>query len=92
MVTIPDPMLEMVIRSELNKLEGNITRDDMLKLTTLGSWGGSTESIKDLSGIKDSALNLEVLDLRNHEISDISSLSHLTNLRTIGLKTIKSKI
>ena len=90
LVTIPDPMLEMVIRSELNKLEGNITRDDMLKLTTLGSWGGSTESIKDLSGIE-YALNLEVLDLRNHEISDISSLSHLTNLRTIGLENNQIK-
>ncbi|QSZ26719.1 leucine-rich repeat domain-containing protein [Aceticella autotrophica] len=84
-VNIPDSNLENVIRNALNKPTGDITSNDMLKLTSLYASG---KNIHNLAGLE-YAKNLEILDLSNNpqpcEVMDISPLSDLTNLRELNL-------
>ncbi len=78
-VTFPDPNLEAAIREALNKQEGAITEEDLAGLTELDA---SERGIIDLTGIE-YCINLEWLDLRGNQITDISLLSNLTNLQTL---------
>lgn len=80
---IADLNLEKVIRKHINKPEGDITKEDMLRLTHFGI-SRYPEPIKNLSGIEH-AINLEYLYIDSHEISDITPLSHLTNLNYLHL-------
>ncbi|WP_071392768.1 leucine-rich repeat domain-containing protein [Bacillus tuaregi] len=82
---IKDKYLEKAIRETLNKPAGNITADDMNRVTRIDGVG---YSIKNLSGIE-YAKNLTYLDLGVNEISDISSLSGLTKLRVAHLSSNK---
>ncbi len=67
------------------ELEGAILKSDLEGLTKLESKGQQGE-IAELSGIE-YCTNLRALDLgRTHQISDISSLSSLTNLQTLYLR------
>jgi Leucine-rich repeat (LRR) protein len=80
-VDIPDPSLQHVIRNALNKPTGNITTDDMLKLTELDA---GSKSISDLKGLE-FAKNLTNLNLSSNKIKNIASLSNLTKLKVLNL-------
>lgn len=80
-----DSNFEQLVRNSLRKPEGDITSEDMAKITMLGSYEGTLDiPITDISGIE-YAVNLEILFLLNCQISDISGLSRLTNLKKIHL-------
>ena len=81
-VEIPDPNLEKAIREVLELPDGTaITQREMLQLTTLAA---GDSSIADLTGLE-YATNLEVLNLMNNRITDISLLANLTNLTHLYL-------
>ena len=76
-VTIPDPNLRAVIEEALDKASGApITTSDMAALRSLTA---RESNISDLTGLKH-AINLTSLDLGYNSISDITSLSGLTDL------------
>lgn len=83
MVSIPDANLRAAIEAALNRASGApITEAEMLTLTKLSVPGAD---IRDLTGLEFAA-NLTYLDTRyNYRITDISSLSGLTNLKTFYL-------
>ena len=81
-VKIPDADLERAIRETLNiPATSPITQQAMLQLTDLALLDSS---IADLTGLK-YATNLEVLNLVNNRITDISPLTNLTNLTHLYL-------
>ena len=81
-VEIPDPNLEKAIREALELPDGTVTTQrEMLQLTNLAAWDSS---IADLTGLE-YATNLEVLNLINNRITDISLLANLTNLTHLYL-------
>ena len=76
-VNIPDANLRAVIADSLGKTSGEaITTAEMATLTSLVA---HNKGIRDLTGLEH-ATNLEVLNLDDNSISDISALSGLTNL------------
>ncbi|WP_185222560.1 leucine-rich repeat domain-containing protein [Parageobacillus thermoglucosidasius] len=82
-VNIPDPNLEHLIRTELDKPKGDITRKDMWNLTELV--GVKAKDIVDLTGLE-YAKNLKYLDLhRNQQVRNINSLRSLINLEILRL-------
>lgn len=89
-VNIPDRGLETVIREELQKPLGDITKDDMLKLEKLNGYQEYTEGppsksiISSLEGLQ-FATNLKTLDLTRNYLDDISPLSNLKNLTSLNL-------
>lgn len=82
-VSIPDPVLEAAIRTELGQPLGFLTRGDMLRLRQLDVHGGKA-GIHDLSGLE-YATNLTFLDLSGHPVSDITPLAGLVNLLNLNL-------
>jgi len=80
-ITFKDINFENAIRKTLNKPIGDITSDDVQKITKLTI---SDESIKDISGIE-YFTNLREFSLTDSSVSDISSLSGLTKLRKLSL-------
>lgn len=80
-VSIPDENLEAAIRDAIEKPEGDILPEDMESLTVLGSINSGVENLTGL----EYAVNLEELNLRINQISDISPLAGLTNMRRLRL-------
>ena len=80
-VVFPDKHLEAVIREDLEKPEGPITRRDLRKLSGLRA---ERKKIENISGLEHAA-NLTELDLSANQIGDISPLASLTNLTTLKL-------
>ena len=80
-ITFKDINFEKAIRKTLNKPTGNITSDDVQKITKLTI---SDESIKDISGIE-YLTNLREFSLTDSSVSDISSLSGLIKLKKLSL-------
>jgi len=80
-ITFKDINFEKVIRKTLNKPIGDITSDDVQKITRLTI---SDESIKDISGIE-YFTNLREFSLSDSSVSDISSLSGLIKLKKLSL-------
>ena len=81
-VTIPDPNLRSAIEEALGKTKGAaITRADMQTLT---KFEGEGRGIQNLTGIE-FAENLELLDLSDNEVSDLSPLAGLTHLKVLDL-------
>lgn len=76
MLRIPDINLEKVIRDELGKPTGDITRKDMEGLTHLDMDEGG---VRELSGLE-YAVNLKNLSFGDSQVSDLSPLSGLANL------------
>ena len=80
-VTFPDRNLETAVREALNKPWGPIRASE---LASLGSIGGRSRGIENLSGLQ-YCTSLVVLDLMHNQISDISPLANLTNLKFLYL-------
>ncbi|MDK2840416.1 MAG: internalin [Thermosipho sp. (in: thermotogales)] len=80
-VNFANDNLEKAIREQLNKLSGDITVKDMLKLTYLDA---SKSEISNLFGLE-YAVNLEVLILSDNNIKNISPISNLINLHKLDL-------
>ena len=78
---IYDANLEKIIRAHLNKLTGAITKSDLKSITELNA---SSCDIDSLEGIQ-YLLNLEVLDLRDNNIKDITPLNGLRNMIAVDL-------
>ncbi|MCL0107947.1 leucine-rich repeat domain-containing protein [Peptococcaceae bacterium] len=76
-----DTNLEAAIRDALGKPTGNITKEDMAKLTNLEA---NRRRIIDLSGLE-YAVNLTSLNLHGNQITDITPLAGLTNLTRLYL-------
>ena len=82
----PDPALEQVVRHTIDKPSEVITLDDV-RITDLRAW---EEGITDLTGIEHLS-NLRFLGLSRNQISDLSPLSGLTELRELHLtKTVSA--
>jgi Leucine-rich repeat (LRR) protein len=82
-VDFPDPSLEQVIRSWINKPEGDICSRDLIRLKYLYVYA-TDASITDLSGLE-YCTALHWIDLDENQISDLTPLAGLTNLQSLGL-------
>ena len=80
-INIPDPALEAVIRAKLNKPTGDLIKSDLEGLLELDA---SNKKISNITGLE-YAVNLQELNLTWNDISDISPLAGLTNLKTLYL-------
>ena len=81
-VHIPDPNLRAAIAEALGKAPGAaITVAEMVTLT---SFTANDRDIRNLTGLE-FAKNLEVLELNNNLIADLSPLTELINLRNLWL-------
>src|SRR4051812_32798710 len=80
-ISIPDPVLDAVIREVLQIPTGPLTVRDMLVLTNLDA---SNRGVRSLEGLE-SALNLAMLLLRNDYVASLSPLRGLTNLTSLDL-------
>jgi uncharacterized protein YuzE len=80
-ITFRDPNFEKAIRNCLNKPTGEITQNDVLKITELSI---GDRLVYDISGIEN-LTNLTSLSLYESAVSDISPLSKLTNLISLSL-------
>jgi len=80
-VILPDPSLEALIRTEIEKPSGPIYESDLLSIELLYIFIESIESIEGLQY----CLNLRELDLRSNRVSDLGPLSNLTKLETLLL-------
>ena len=83
-VSIPDEVLEEEIRGALDKLEGDLTCEDLASLEEL-DLDLSTEEVSNLEGLQ-FAVNLTGLDLDDNTLSDISPLESLTKLSELRLE------
>ncbi|WP_185561955.1 leucine-rich repeat domain-containing protein, partial [Listeria innocua] len=84
-VVFPDAKLAEVIRVKLGKasVSNTVTQNDLNSILTLSANG---KGIANISGMEH-LINLTDLQLRsNHQISDISTLSGLTNLISLQLE------
>jgi len=84
-VSFPDPMLDSVIRAEINKPEGNIYLSEVLTIDTLFADNPDRLGISDLTGLSN-LTNLEFLNMEFNQISSINELSSLTNLGQLFLQ------
>lgn len=84
-VTIPDPVLEGAIREAINKPSGLLYKSDLAAVTELYIAGYDFTSLAGL----EYCTNLVELKLMNDGIndSDLTTISKLTNLRTLNLQT-----
>ena len=83
-VNIPDANLRAVIERALDKPAGaTITNTEIATLTDLG---GSRANIRDLTG-PEFATNLISLHLRSNQLSDLSPLLELTNLKDQNIQS-----
>lgn len=80
-VTFSDINFELVIRESVNKHSGDITKSDMLTITYLEGWSKGIISIDGIEYCE----NLEVINLWDNQISDISALAGLTKLTGLSL-------
>ncbi|MFC1718547.1 leucine-rich repeat domain-containing protein [Candidatus Poribacteria bacterium] len=80
-VIIPDPNLEAALRDALNKPEGPITDTDLATLTTFVA---EHKGIAVLTGME-YCITLNLLNLNDNTISDISPLANLTNLSYLSI-------
>ena len=80
-VSIPSEDLEVAIRRELNKPEGDLSCEDLALLRELDPFG---DYIPDLEGLQ-YAVNLTSLNLDYSFVSDISLLANLTHLADLSL-------
>lgn len=80
-VTFKDKNLEQAIRYDIEKLNGDIYKSDVEKITELHAeyW-----QIQDISGIEN-LTNLKKLYLNDNQIKDVSVLKGLVNLETVDL-------
>lgn len=89
-ISFADPVLESLVRGAMGKTEGAITLIEAQTLTRLdlsNDWkrfSPDEPSIRQLDGLE-KFVNLEMLDLSGHGISNISALSALTNLTRLSL-------
>ena len=86
-VVFKDPALKEAVCSCLGIKDREVTKGDVLRVTTLDLSGVSrdaSEKISDLSGIS-AFENLEVLDLKENNISDVTELGLLTKLERLDL-------
>jgi len=80
-ITFPDKALEKVVRSNIGKLTGDITKYDVVNLTELIA---NKRKITNISGIEN-LTNLTALNLSENQITDIEPLRELTNLTQLAL-------
>ncbi len=81
-VNIPDANLRAAIEDALNKESGDTITEDEMASEDFTFLDANDSSISDLTGLE-YATSLRTLFLDNNNISDISSLSELTNLLTL---------
>ena len=77
-----DAALEAVVRQQLRRPRGPITRQDVASLTNLNF--ASNKAIHSLSGLEHFTA-LQWLFLDNNQLVDVSPLSALTNLQWLSL-------
>ncbi|HEX3022061.1 MAG TPA: Ig-like domain-containing protein, partial [Lachnospiraceae bacterium] len=87
MVFIPDSNLEAAIRDALSIPTGDITENDMLKISSLFI---NSKKVNTLEGIQ-YAKNLKSLTLVSTSIEDISQLAGLTQLNSLSIGSNKIK-
>lgn len=80
-VTFSDINFELAIRESLNKLNGDITKSDMLTIIYLEGWSKGIISIDGIEYCE----NLEVINLWDNQISDFSALVDLPKLTGLSL-------
>jgi len=89
-VVFSDPLLEKMVRTAINKPEGDITLAEAEAVTELKlgiDWQqepAPNTQIKDISGLENFN-NLEILELHFHAITNISPLAGLTKLTNLSL-------
>lgn len=76
-----DINIESIVRKELKKLTGELTKEDLESLKTLRINSVGAKSIAGLEKL----INLEELDLSGNSLKDITLLSNLKNLKRLGL-------
>mgnify|MGYP000849730409 FL=1 len=86
-LSIVDPRLEAAIRIELNKLEGELTVNDLGGLETLLAPESGIECLLGL----EAAVNLNYVDFTNNEIVDVEVLGKIPSLTHIVLSGNKIK-
>lgn len=82
-VTFPDPNLEAAIREAIDKPQGPIYTSDLESLTTLGFFA-EDRGISNITGLE-YCINLQILDLWDNNITDLSPLAGLTKLRMLAV-------
>lgn len=86
-VAFEDEQFENDVRKSINKLEGDITKEDLINLTELSIEHYSDEPcIRSIEGIQ-YCENLKKLELIEIYISDISLLKNLKNLEYLDLRS-----
>ena len=76
-VEIPDAALERLIREEIDKPEGELTREDLQEVRTIFQDGRGLDAqdlVRNLEGLQ-FATNLSVLDLSYNYVQDLSPLA-----------------
>ena len=76
-----DAQLEQAVRATLDKPTGPLIAADLSRLTRLQAQG---QQIKRLTGLNQ-AVNLQILDLADNQIRDLTPLAELTQLRFLNL-------
>ena len=82
-ISFPAPNLEAAIREAIGKPSGEINQSDLEAITEFDTVS-TFQHITNLTGLE-YCINLEVLDLDNEEISDLSPIAGLTNLTVLNL-------
>ena len=75
-------IIEKAIREELEKPEGELTKVDLEKVTSLGLGSSQLTDVSSLSGLT----QLVGLGLQKNKLTDVSALAGLTKLRLLGLE------
>ena len=76
-----DPVVEAAVRKVLRKDSGEISYEELMKITELDFDNAGLTSIEDLQYMK----NLQTLSLRRNNLTDISPLAGLTSLTELNL-------
>lgn len=82
---IADENLEQVIREQLAKPNGIITKSDLESITTLKAYPSDIHSIEGIQHLS----NLEILELPYNFIENLEPISELKNLKTLDLTNNK---
>ncbi|WP_161568209.1 stalk domain-containing protein [Anaerobacillus alkaliphilus] len=85
-INFPDPAFEKMVRVFIDKPSGPIYKRDVETLTYLTDYYTNPGKITNFEGIQ-YFTSLEELQLGYHELSDISSLKHATELKKLTIKT-----
>lgn len=81
-VSVPDAALDTVIRKAVNKPSGELTTEDLAKVTSLYAYQG--ENIRSLSGLEH-AVNMGKLVLDGNPIEDFTPIAPLNKLNMLAL-------